>query len=141
MTKQLLLNKITATIVSVCLLSFSSTGYSQEVDNRLNINAGVVDYLFNGDKNQDDDIGFQLGLEFPLSERLSGTIQHSEVESDVLNSIAEADLSLLHGGINYNFDQIRGGWQPYVGVGIGKLRLAGVGAAHFDRESLDVNAA
>ncbi len=81
-----------------------------------------------------------MGFEFPLADRLSGTIQHTEVESDVLNSALQTDVSLLHGGINYNFDQIRGGWQPYVGLGVGKHRFDGIGAAGFDRESLDVNA-
>ena len=94
--------------------------------------------FFNSDKNQDDDIGYQLGFEFPLTEHLSGTIQHLEVESDVLNSALQTDVSLFHGGINYNFDQISG-WQPYVGVGIGKHRFDGNGATGFDRESLDIN--
>ncbi len=71
---------------------------------------------------------------------MSGTIQHTEVESDLLNSALQTDVSLLHGGINYNFDQISGGWQPYVGAGIGKHRFDGIGAAGFDRESLDINA-
>jgi OmpA-OmpF porin, OOP family len=127
-------------LLRFCLLLYSATGFSQEVDNRFNVNAGVVGYLFNSDKNQDDDFGYQLGFEFPLTDRLSGTIQHSEVESDVLNSALQTDVSLLHGGINYNFDQIRGGWQPYVGAGVGKYRFDGIGAAGFDRESLDVNA-
>lgn len=69
---------------------------------------------------------------------MSGTIQHLEVESDVLNSALQTDVSLLHGGINYNFDQISG-WQPYVGVGIGKHRFDSNGATGFDRESLDIN--
>lgn len=50
MAKQLLLNKITATAVSICLLSFSAIGLAQEVDNRFNINAGIVNYLFNSVK-------------------------------------------------------------------------------------------
>lgn len=69
---------------------------------------------------------------------MSETIQHLEVESDVLNSALQTDVSLLNGGINYNFDQISG-WQPYVGVGIGKHRFDGNGATGFDRESLDIN--
>ncbi len=128
------------TAAGIGFLAYSTAGFSQEVDNRFNINAGVVGYLFNNDKNQDDDIGYQLGFEFPLTKRLSGTIQHAEVESDVLNSALQTDVSLLHGGINYNFDQIRGGWQPYVGAGTGKHRFDGIGAAGFDRESLDINA-
>jgi hypothetical protein len=103
------LQKITAMAVSLGLLAYSAASYSQDVDNRFNINAGVVNYIFNSDKNQDDDIGYQLGFEFPLTERLSGTIQHTEVESDLLNSTLQTDVSLLHGGINYNFDQISGG--------------------------------
>ncbi len=138
MAQRLLSHKITATAAAVCLLYFPAAGFSQEVDNRFNINAGIVNYLFNSDKNQDDDIGYQLGFEFPLTERFSGTIQHFEVESDVLNSPLETDVSLLHAGINYNFDQISG-WQPYVGVGIGKHRFEGTGLAGFDRESLDIN--
>ena len=75
MTQRLMSHKITATAAAVCLLSFPAAGFSQEVDNRFNINVGVVDYLFNSDKNLDDDIGYQLGVEIPLSDRLSGTIQ------------------------------------------------------------------
>ena len=140
MTQRLLSHKITATAAAVCLLSFPAAGFSQEVDNRFNINVGVVDYLFNSDKNLDDDIGYQLGVEIPLSDRLSGTIQASQVEADILNSALKTDVSLLHYGINYNFDQISGGWQPYVGVGAGKLNIDSFGGARdFDRMSLDAN--
>src|SRR6056300_484062 len=120
MIQRLQLHKITAIAASVCLLSYSAVGFTQEVDNRFNINVGVVDYLFNSDKNLDDDIGYQLGVEIPLSDRLSGTVQASELEADVLNSALQTDVSLLHFGINYNFDQISNGLQPYVGVGTGK---------------------
>lgn len=119
-------------------MSYSAIGFAQDFDNRINISLGGAAYLFNSDKNQDDQIGYQIGLEFPLMDRLSATIQHSEVDSDVINSILETDVSLLHGGINYNFDMIRQ-FQPYVGLGVGKYRFENT-AAGFDRESLDLNA-
>jgi hypothetical protein len=43
MTQRLMSHKITATAAAVCLLSFPAAGFSQEVDNRFNINVGVVD--------------------------------------------------------------------------------------------------
>ena len=139
MIKQNLFTKAVAIIASLFLLSFSMTGYSQDVDNRYNINVGIVDYLFNSDKNQDDDFGYKLGFEFPLTEHLSGIVQHSEVDSDLDIGAGQTDVSLLHAGINYNFDMIRE-WQPYVGAGIGKYRFENLTTSGFDRESLDVNA-
>jgi OOP family OmpA-OmpF porin len=99
----------------------------------------VAGYLFNSDKNQDDEIGYQIGFEIPFTDHLSASVMHSEVESDVLNSALDTDVSLLHGGINYNFDQIRS-LQPYIGVGIGKYRFENTAGSDFDRESLDINA-
>ena len=116
-------------------------GFAQDVDNRTNITAGIANYIFDNDKTQDDEIGLQIGLETPLfdSERWSGTLQYLDIDSDVIGSTAEASVRQYHLGANYNFDKISG-FQPYLGAGLGKLRIHRSVLNNVTGPSFDVNA-
>lgn len=122
MNKKLTLGKTLTTIVATSLLLCSTAGLSQDVDNRYNVTFGVIDFDFHSDQGQEDDMGYQIGFEMPLTERFSLDVEYSEIESQEINYGREFDVKFLHYGVNYNFDQISG-FQPYIGAGAGNLEI------------------
>ena len=137
MKKKQMLGKTLTTIVATGLLLCSTAGLSQDVDNRYNITFGVIDFDFHSDQAQEDDQGFQLGFEMPLTERFAFDVEYSEIESQTTYNTQEMDVNFLHYGLNYNFNQISG-FQPYVGAGLGNLEIrnAVIGSEH----TFDLNA-
>jgi len=100
----------------------SSLLLAQEYDNSANISVGVVDYFFDSERNQDNDIGFAVGAEYPLSGRWSLATDYFSLDSDVENSTDKSDVDYLRLGFNYHMNQING-WQPYAGFGMGILEI------------------
>ncbi len=122
----------------LCLLiPFAST--AQEADKPYTINVGVISYYFNNDKNQEDDLGFQLGFEAPLVDRWSFDVQYWGLDSDLSGAPGEGDLDFFHVGAKYNFDRING-WQPYLGIGIGNLDISRPVLPDIDPTTLGLNA-
>lgn len=109
-------------ILSTALLA-SGMLVAQDVDNSANISAGVARYFFDSERNQDNDNGFMLGGELPLSTRWSLATDYYNLDSDVeTGSTAESDVDYFRVGFNYHFNRI-GGWQPYAGIGAGRLDI------------------
>ena len=117
------LKAITRTALMASVLLSSNLLMAQEYDNSANISAGIVGYFFDSKRNQDDDIGVTVGGELPLTGRLSTAIDYYTLDSDVdTGSTAESDLDYYRVGLNYHLNQISG-WQPYAGIGLGKLEI------------------
>ena len=140
MNKQFLLKKVIATITALCLLSYSVIGYSQDLDTRTNITAGIMNHFFDNDKMQNDETDIQVGFETSLfdTERWTVALQYYEFDSNIIDSMAEATVLQYHAGANYNFDKIFG-FQPYLGAGIGKSRISRSVLDNISGPSLDIN--
>ena len=95
---------------------------AQEVDNRANIYGGAVDYIFDSEWNQDDAWGWLFGAEVPLSERWGGALEYWNLDSDLDVGPGDSELEYIRLGGNYHLLE-QNGWQPYVGVGIGHLKV------------------
>ena len=108
-------------LLSISLLT-SSLLLAQEYDNSANISVGIVDYFFDAERNQDDEIGFAIGAEYPLTGRWSVASDYFSLDSDVENSTAESEVDYFRVGVNYHLNQING-WQPYAGFGMGILEI------------------
>lgn len=110
---------------------------AQEYDTRPNVYAGGVYQFFDSEVNQDDDFGWQIGGEVPISERWGLSLEHWEVETDNDNGPGEADLKYTRLGGNFHLTQF-GAWQPYLSAGIGYYRLKEAGLTpDFDDNSFD----
>ena len=118
--------KLCTILLNTALLSLSlftsSLLLAQEYDNSANISVGIVDYFFDSERNQDDSIGFALGVEYPLADRWSIASDFFSLDSDVKNSADESDVDYFRIGFNYHLNQING-WQPYAGIGMGILEI------------------
>lgn len=109
------------TLFTISLTSTMSL-FAQEYDNTANINFGAVDYFFDSERNQDDDIGIAVGAELPLAGRWSIAADYFDVDSDIEGAVGDSDLELFRVGFNYHFNKVAG-WQPYAGFGLGKLDI------------------
>jgi OOP family OmpA-OmpF porin len=106
-----------------CSVLLAGTALAQEVDNRANLYGGFSNYLFDSDWGQDDDFGMIGGAEIPLNTRWSATVERWGIDSDFEVGPGESETTYTRLGTNYHFNQLRGSFQPYVGVGIGRFQL------------------
>ena len=112
-----------ATTLLILATMATPAALAQDVDNTGNITVGVFGYIFDSDRNQDDDMGFMIGGEMPLTERWSLDTGFYSLKSEVdKGSNAKSDLDFYRAGINYHLDKI-GAWQPYVSAGLGQLEI------------------
>ncbi len=139
MKKNHLLKTALTALVALPLMLNTATSMAQDIDTRYNVSAGVVNYFFNDDKTQDDDLGYQLGFEMPLKDRLTLSMQYWDVDTDVLGGLGSGDVDMYHSGVNYNFDKVSG-WQPYVGAGIGALQISRAALTDVGHTTIDLNA-
>ena len=135
--KKLMTGKALTTIVDAGMLFYSAAGLSQDVDNRFNVTLGVIDFDFHSDQGQQDDQGWQLGFEMPLTERFAFDVEYSQIESQTTYNTQEFDVDFLHYGLNYNFNQLKG-FQPYIGAGLGNLEIRN--AFFASEHTIDLNA-
>jgi OmpA-OmpF porin, OOP family len=113
---------IKASLLTAAISLLSPSLNAQEVDNRASVYAGVVNYIFNDKRFQDDDFGFAIGGEVPISERWAIGLEYWDVDSGIKNSSAESNLQYSRLAANYNLDLINN-WQPYLSFAIGDYSL------------------
>jgi len=95
---------------------------AQEYDNSANINFGATRLSFDSERNQDDDFGFAVGGEYPLTGRWSIAADYFNVDTDMENLAGKSEYEYSRVGVNYHFNQVSG-WQPYAGFGLGKIDI------------------
>lgn len=131
-TSRLMLTLLTGTLLSTAVLA-------QDFDNRANIYGGVTNYNFDSDWNQDDDNGWLLGVETPISERWGLAVERWQFDSDLENVPGSSDFKLTRLGPNFHFKSVNG-WQPYAGFGVGQLRQTINSVAGGSSRSLTMDA-
>ena len=110
-------------IITTSFLLASSVLQAQEHDNRANVKIGALIYNFDAERNQDDDTGYAIGAEYPLSGRWSVAADYLSLDSNIEPANAfESDIDYLRLGVNYYLNKFNG-LQPYIGVGLGKLSI------------------
>ena len=145
------LKLIARTAVSIAAGSLLTTAiHAQDIDNRANVYGGVVEYLFDSDWNQGDDLGWLVGGEVPVGDRWALTLEHYDLQPDNDSAPGDADFTYSRFGGNYHLNP-RGNWQPYLSAGLGYGRLKnslpskgvdegsfdfGVGVKHFFNDNL-----
>ena len=128
---------LNTTLFATSLLSATFL-QAQEIENTGNIYLGGVGYFSDSDRNIDDDIGFVIGGELPVSERWSIATDFYNVDTDTRVTNIDSDLDFYRLGLNYHFNQLNG-WQPYVGFGFGNIEVDAPGSLLDEEEqTLDV---
>jgi outer membrane protein OmpA-like peptidoglycan-associated protein len=91
------------------------------IDNRPNVYGGTVGYFFDDEWDQDDDWGWMIGGEAPISERWSLGLEQYNLSSERELAPGDADYTLARLGLNYHLNPVAG-WQPYLSAGAGYAR-------------------
>ncbi len=120
------------------MLFSASAGMAQEINSSVIVSADAVNYYFNDDKGQNHELGYQFGLEVPLSQRWSLDLKYLDVNSKLKNRSAESDVDFVHAGPRYNFNPVLG-FQPYAGAGIGDLTITRPGQQDFNSTTFNMN--
>jgi len=126
------------TVLPISLLFSVSAGVAQDVDSSVIVSAGAVNYYFNDDKAQQDDLGYQLDLEVPFNNRWALNLKYLDVNSKVTGSSLETDLDYVHAGAIYNFARY-GALQAYAGAGFGDLTLNRPSSQKINRSAFDLS--
>lgn len=108
---------ITAIVVGFL---FSGTLKAQDLENRPNIYGGVSWIHLDSKHDIEDDTGFMVGGEIPLSERWSGALELWRNDADLEKFADESDNTYYRIGGNYHFNKL-GQWQPYFALGLGNM--------------------
>jgi hypothetical protein len=131
-------SKTLKSVLPLSLLFSVSAAMAQEIDSSVIVSAEAVNYYFNDDKGQQDDLGYQFGLEVPVWNRWSLNLKYLDVNSKLNNSNQESDVDFVHAGSIYNFAAIRG-FQPYAGVGFGDLTVTRPALAKLNRSTVNLS--
>lgn len=99
---------------------FSGAVQAQDLENRPNIYGGISWIDLDSKRDIDDDTGFVVGGEYPMSERWSAALELWQNEADLDNFDDESDNTYYRIGGNYHFNKL-GQWQPYFAVGMGHV--------------------
>lgn len=98
----------------------SQIAVAQSVDNRPAIHGGASWFEMDVKRDIDDDNGFYVGGEIPLTERWSGTLELWQNDSYLENLPMETDNRYTRIGGNYHLN-LHSRWQPYLAAGIGHM--------------------
>lgn len=109
---------------------------AQEVENRAGIYAGGAWFEMDSKRGVDDDGGFYGGVEKPLSERWSGTLELWQNDADLDNQYGYSDNRYVRVGGNYHLN-LHSRWQPYLAAGIGHMETEFDYAATAGNTALD----
>lgn len=114
-------NKLSHGIITLLVSAGLAQGITaQTVDNRSSIYLGGSWFEMDSKRGVDDDDGFYLGGEHPLSERWSGTIEMWQNDADLHHQPGYSDNRYVRAGGNYHLN-LHSRWQPYLAVGIGHM--------------------
>ncbi|MDR2213923.1 MAG: porin family protein, partial [Pseudomonadales bacterium] len=91
------------------------------IDNRPNVYAGAVGYVFDHQWDQDNGWGWQIGGEAPIAQRWAATIERYGISSDRTDALGDAEFSYSRLGLNYLLTPDEN-WQPYLSAGLGYAR-------------------
>ena len=131
-------SKMLKSVLPLSLMFSVSAAMAQESDSAVIVTADAVNYYFNDDKGQQDDLGYQLSLEIPVYNRWAFSLKYLDVNSRLNNSNLESDVDFVHAGSIYNFGTIRG-FQPYAGVGVGDLTVTRPALSKLNRSTVNLS--
>ena len=132
--------KIVPALIALAVgAALSGSVLAQDVDNRPNVYAGGIYHFFDNKIDQEDDAGWLVGGEFPLSERVGMALEYWQVDSASEIVPSDEEITMFRFGWNYHLQQA-GLWQPYIGAGIGEWRIKpdAPGMASNDELSIDL---
>ncbi len=116
-------NLLTRSVLALTVGTLLHTSVqAQEYDTRPNVYTGGIYEFIDSDMNQDDDFGWLVGAELPVSQRWGVSLEHWLIETDNETGPGDADLKYTRLGGNYHLAP-QGLWQPYLSAGLGYYRL------------------